>query len=157
LERNKNYIIKNRFFGLRGEEEYFDGLLRVIEIDSDEAIWDLVLNTNYETIDGAPAYFEAWIADGVRMITISPVFDFKNPGKSKLLESLIDAEIWPKGFEFMEGNQSIDAIQITRWAGQFVWFSKENDPMTNFVLGASYTALLPVDLYNRLPFCWIGC
>ena len=83
-----------------------------------------------------------WLSDGERRIDILPVFEYQNLGKNAV-DFMLGTEIYLKGFEFVENARSVGAVQIGPFRKQFiVWFSKKNDPTTNFVIGSVFAALL---------------
>ncbi len=78
------------------------------------------------------------------MIDILPVFDYQNPSKKSMVDMMMGSEIWLKGFEFVENGRSLGAVQVGPMKKMFVvLFSKKNDPMTDFVIGSTFAALMP--------------
>jgi hypothetical protein len=46
-------------------------------------------------------------------------------------------------FEFFENSKAIGAVQIGPMKKMYVvWFSKNNDPTINFIMGSSFAALM---------------
>ncbi|WP_373493207.1 hypothetical protein [Aquiflexum sp.] len=156
LNRNMNYEGINRegltFFGrntsinIGGYQEVLensDNLFGVIETNSDDVVWSFIVSEKYGTIVGDRPIFVGWLTNGDRKIDILPVFDYQNPGKKNLVDMMFGTEIWLKGFEFVENAKSLGAVQIGPMRKMFiVWFSKKNDPMTDFVMGSTFAALM---------------
>jgi hypothetical protein len=123
--------------------ENSDNLFGEIETNSRNPAWIFVVRIKYGIIVGDQAIFAGWMSDGERKIDILPVFHYQNPGEKNTADILFDSEIWHKGFEFVENGLPIGAVQIGPWKKMsVVWFSKKNDPMTNFIIGSTYAALL---------------
>jgi hypothetical protein len=117
-----------------------------IAINASDLVWDLFLGREFDSQISKHEYLKGWLTDGVRRIKILPILDYQNPGNYNLYDIVLGTEIWLKGFEFVEENRPIGAMQIYAWRNA-VWFSKINDPMTNFVLGTTFMAIL---MYGKL-------
>jgi hypothetical protein len=123
--------------------ENSDNLFGGIETNSRNQAWNFVVRMNYGINVEDRAIFAGLLSDGERMIDILPVFHYQNPGEKNTADMMFDSEIWHKGFEFVENGLPIGAVQIGPWKKMsVVWFSKKNDPMTNFIIGSTYAALL---------------
>jgi hypothetical protein len=156
LNRNMNYEGINRegitFFGRNssinfgGYQEVLensDNLFGVIETNSGESVWSFIISEKSGTRIGDRPIFVGWLSNGERRIDILPVFDYQNPGKKNAVDLMLGSEIWLKGFEFVENSRSLGAVQVGPTKKMFVvWFSKKNDPMTNFVIGSTFASLM---------------
>lgn len=157
LNRNMNYEGINKegitFFGRNssinfgGYQEVLensDNLLGVIETNAEEPAWSFIVSEKYGSRVGEKPVFVGWLSNGDRMIDILPVFEYQNPGKKSMVDMMMGSEIWLKGFEFVENGRSLGAVQVGPMKKMFiVWLSKKNDPMTDFVIGSTFAALMP--------------
>lgn len=156
LNRNMNYEGINRegltlfgrnsaiTFGAYQEVlENSDNLFGVIETNSEDPVWSFIVSEKYGSSVGERPIFVGWLSNGDRRIDILPVFDYQKPGKKNVVDMMLGSEIWLKGFEFVENNRSLGAVQVGPMRKMFiVWFSKKNDPMTDFVIGSTFAALM---------------
>jgi hypothetical protein len=119
-----------------------DNLFGLIETNSlDNQIWNFIVGKKLPSNPGGRITYVGWLTDGERKIKISPVFNYQNPGKKKGMDISLGTQVWLKGFQFFEHGQSIGAVQIGPIDYE-VWFSRKNDPMTNFVIGSTFAALI---------------
>ncbi|WP_373521999.1 hypothetical protein [Aquiflexum sp.] len=156
LNRNMNYEGINKegitFFGRNSSItlgsyqevlENSDNLFGVIETNSQDSVWNFIISEKYGTKIGDRPIFVGWLSNGERRIDILPVFDYQNPGKKNVVDLMLGSEFWLKGFEFVENARSLGAVQVGPMRKMFiVWFSKKNDPMTDFVIGSTFSALM---------------
>lgn len=157
LNRNMNYEGINKegitFFGRNASINFgsyqevlenSDNLFGVIETNAEEQVWSFIISEKYGSRVGDKPVFVGWLSNGDRMIDIIPVFEYQNPGKKSMVDMMLGSEIWLKGFEFVENGRSLGAVQVGPMKKMFVvWFSKKNDPMTDFVIGSTFAALMP--------------
>lgn len=123
--------------------ENSDNLLGVIETNVEEQVWSFIISEKYGSRVGDKPVFVGWLSNGDRMIDILPVFEYQNPGKKNMVDMMVGSEKWLKGFEFKEKGSSLGAVQVGPMKKMFVvWFSKKNDPMTDFVIGSAFAALM---------------
>jgi len=156
LNRNMNYEGINKegitlfsrnasinFGGYQEVLENSDNLFGVIETNSEELVWNFIISEKSGTKIGDRPIFVGWLSNGERRIEIFPVFDYQNPGKKSAVDMMMGSEIWLKGFEFVENARSIGAVQVGPMKNMYiVWFSRKNDPMTDFVIGSTFAALM---------------
>ncbi|MCL6260516.1 hypothetical protein M3O96_15545 [Aquiflexum sp. TKW24L] len=154
LNRNMNYEGINKsgltFFGnnstltIGGYQEILensDNLFGIIETNMADSTWNFAVSENFGSRHGGQTALVGWLTDGQRRIDIYPVYHYQNPGKKSAIDLMVGSQIWLKGFEFIENGSPIGAVQVGPY--KFVaWFSKKNDPMTNFVIGSSFAALM---------------
>jgi len=147
--------LRSSFFGRLKEVQVRSyNLSGLIETNDQNSIWNLTISQEYGTNMGENSYF-GWLTNGDRRIEIVPVFNYQNPGRKSLTDIMVGSEIWFKGFEFVENNRAIGAVQAAPMNSMSVWFSKQNDPMTDFVIGSTFAALLhEYDLTDNRTGLW---
>jgi hypothetical protein len=137
---------ENATFTIGGYQEVLensDNLFGIIETNMADSIWNFVISSKSGTKIEENESLKGWLTNGNRKIDILPVFHYGQPGKKNMVDMMLGSEIWLKGFEFIENGNSVGAVQIGPIKNLFVvWFSKLNDPMTNFVIGSSFAALM---------------
>ena len=127
----------------------------VIETNDQNSEWKLTISQEFGTDMGDKSTYLGYLTNGERRIDIVPVFNYQNPGKKTLTDIMVGSEIWFKGFEFVENNRAIGAVQAAPMNSMSVWFSKQNDPMTDFVIGSTFAALLhEYDLTDNRTGLW---
>ena len=137
---------KNSSLTIGGYQEILessDNLFGIIESNLGDSVWNLVVTEKFGSRIGGQSPLVGWLTDGQRKIDIYPVFQYQSPGKKNLIDLMLGSEIWLKGFEFFEKGTPLGAVQVGPMKKLFiVWFSKNNDPTTNFVMGSSFAALM---------------
>lgn len=119
-----------------------DNLFGLIETNnSQDKIWNFVVGKKQPRNEGGRLIYLGWLTDGERKIKIVPVYNYQTPGEKNLMDISWGTQAWLKGFQFFEHSQSIGAVQIGPIDYE-VWFSRKNDPMTNFVIGSTFAALI---------------
>ncbi|MCH6235339.1 hypothetical protein [Cognataquiflexum rubidum] len=154
LNRNMNYEGINKsgltFYGknstltIGGYQEILensDNLFGIIETNVADSTWNFAVSEKFGSRHGGQTALVGWLTDGQRKIDIYPVYHYQNPGKKSAIDLMVGSQIWLKGFEFIENRSPVGAVQVGPF--KFVaWFSKKNDPTTNFVIGSSFAALM---------------
>lgn len=148
--------LRSTFFGRLKEVQVRSyNLSGLIETNDQNSAWKLTISQEFGTDMGGKSTYLGWLTDGEKRIEIVPVFNYRNPGRKNLTDIMVGSEIWFKGFEFVENNRSIGAVQAAPMNSMSVWFSMENDPMTDFVIGATFAALLhEYDLTDNRTGLW---
>lgn len=154
LNRNTNYeginkkgltiYGENSTLNLGGYQEILensDNLFGIIETNLADSTWNFAVSEKFGSRHGGQTALVGWLTDGQRKIDIYPVYHYQNPGKKSAIDLMVGSQIWLKGFEFIENGSPVGAVQVGPF--KFVaWFSKKNDPTTNFVIGSSFAALM---------------
>jgi hypothetical protein len=126
---------------LLSESKNFSAFITINRDTSDT--WALYMNEDRgsETV----AKSEAFLTNGARKITISPVISEKK-GNNPFMQP-------PAGYEFFENGQSLSALQYFSGPGMnndMVWLNRNLDSRLKLILAATMTAILQLKMTEML-------